>query len=211
MTESDSVLNSLWLDISTLHYLECLKLIGFWMYHIVLLLILQRSWRIEHNFCFFYFLFCCWLLSYLRCYQVQHILKSICSFMSVIHQSAVIRCVDTYCFMHDPLIRCFLSASLLCFDPLFYHADPLFCVRDPLLRSASSTSVNFIVGGGGTGVPMVRYPHLIFRPCNFFALGSPIAMFLTVRGVDALGDDFHLPTCPGFFNIFHPVWIKLRI
>jgi len=52
---------------------------------------------------------------------------------------------------------------------------------------------------------MVRYPQLVFRPCNFFALGSPIAMFLTVRGVDCLGEDFRLPTCPGFFNIFHPV------
>ena len=77
---------------------------------------------------------------------------------------------------------------------------------DPLLRSASNTSVNFIVGAGGTGVPMVRYPQLLFKPCNFFALGSPIAMFLTVRGVDCLGEEFHLPTCPGFFNIFHPVW-----
>jgi len=65
--------------------------------------------------------------------------------------------------------------------------------------------VNFIVGGGGTGVPMVHYPRLLFRPCSFFALGSPIAMFLTVRGVDCLGEEFRLPTCPGFFNIFHPV------
>jgi len=81
----------------------------------------------------------------------------------------------------------------------------VFSGRDPLLRSASNTSVNFIVGGGGTGVPMVRYPQLVFRPRNFFAVGSPIAMFLTVRGVNCLGEDFRLPTCPGFFNIFHPV------
>jgi len=86
----------------------------------------------------------------------------------------------------------------------------LLCLisSDPLLRSASNTSVNFIVGGGGTGVPMVRYPQLAFHPCNFFALGSPIAMFLTVRGVDCLGEDFRLPTCPGFFNIFHPVRVN---
>lgn len=27
---------------------------------------------------------------------------------------------------------------------------------------------------------------------------------MTVRGIDTLGEDFHLPTCPSFFNIFHP-------
>jgi hypothetical protein len=76
--------------------------------------------------------------------------------------------------------------------------------RDPLLRSASNTSVDYIVSSGGTGVPLVRYPQLNFQPCHFFALGSPISMFLTVRGVDCLGQDFHLPTCAGFYNIFHP-------
>lgn len=29
-------------------------------------------------------------------------------------------------------------------------------------------------------------------------------MFVTVRGIETLGKDFCLPTCPGFFNIFHP-------
>lgn len=29
-------------------------------------------------------------------------------------------------------------------------------------------------------------------------------MFVTIRGIDTLGLDFSLPTCPGFFNIFHP-------
>lgn len=29
-------------------------------------------------------------------------------------------------------------------------------------------------------------------------------MFITVRGVETLGDDFRFPTCPAFFNIFHP-------
>lgn len=31
-----------------------------------------------------------------------------------------------------------------------------------------------------------------------------IAMFVTVRGIDRLGEDFVLPTCPKFYNIFHP-------
>lgn len=29
-------------------------------------------------------------------------------------------------------------------------------------------------------------------------------MFVTVRGIDRLGEDFVLPTCPKFYNIFHP-------
>lgn len=29
-------------------------------------------------------------------------------------------------------------------------------------------------------------------------------MFVTVRGIDSLGDNFKFPTCPGFLNIFHP-------
>lgn len=29
-------------------------------------------------------------------------------------------------------------------------------------------------------------------------------MFLTVRGLEGLGEDFKFPTCPKFFNIFHP-------
>lgn len=29
-------------------------------------------------------------------------------------------------------------------------------------------------------------------------------MFVTVRGLDKLGENFSLPTCPAFFNIFHP-------
>jgi len=80
-----------------------------------------------------------------------------------------------------------------------------YCFRDPLLRSVSSTSVQYMIGIAGTGVPCVQYPQLKFNPANFFALGSPIAMFLTVRGVEMLGEEFHFPTCAGFFNIFHPV------
>ncbi|KAG0415097.1 hypothetical protein HPB47_007736, partial [Ixodes persulcatus] len=60
------------------------------------------------------------------------------------------------------------------------------------------------LGTAGTGQLLVNYPRLEFQPSCFFALGSPIAMFLVVRGNDILGKDFRLPTCPAFFNIFHP-------
>lgn len=63
---------------------------------------------------------------------------------------------------------------------------------------------NHALGTAGTGQLMVTYPRLDFQPSCFFALGSPIAMFLVVRGYETLGKDFQLPTCPAFFNIFHP-------
>ena len=80
-----------------------------------------------------------------------------------------------------------------------------FISRNPLLRQASSACIDFIVAGAGTGFPLVKYPQLEFTPSNFFALGSPVGMFLTVRGVETLGETFKLPSCQGFFNIFHPV------
>ncbi|XP_019370001.1 PREDICTED: phospholipase DDHD2 isoform X3 [Gavialis gangeticus] len=49
-----------------------------------------------------------------------------------------------------------------------------------------------------------NYPQLIYKPAIFFAFGSPIGMFLTVRGVKRIDPSYSLPTCKGFFNIFHP-------
>ncbi|NWX93325.1 DDHD2 Phospholipase, partial [Nothoprocta pentlandii] len=49
-----------------------------------------------------------------------------------------------------------------------------------------------------------NYPQLIYKPTIFFAFGSPIGMFLTVRGVKRINPNYSLPTCKGFFNIFHP-------
>lgn len=66
------------------------------------------------------------------------------------------------------------------------------------------STVNYEVGLSGTGQPVVSYPRLDFQPSCFFAVGSPIAMFLTVRGLTNIQEDFHLPTCPAFYNIFHP-------
>uniref|UniRef100_A0A182NA74 DDHD domain-containing protein n=1 Tax=Anopheles dirus TaxID=7168 RepID=A0A182NA74_9DIPT len=73
----------------------------------------------------------------------------------------------------------------------------------PLVRKCSQ-QINYEVGPAGTGQPYITYPQLVFQPKMFFALGSPIGMFVTIRGIDALGLDFKLPTCDGFFNIFHP-------
>lgn len=71
-------------------------------------------------------------------------------------------------------------------------------------KRESVASVNYAMGLAGTGQLSVSYPKINFHPSCFFALGSPIAMFLVVRGNETLGEDFKLPTCPAFFNIFHP-------
>lgn len=99
----------------------------------------------------------------------------------------------------------------------------------PVGRSISSVHVNYDYFAVGTGQVNVRifwgfftlyflewmsafapqvsvvYPSLDFEPVSFFALGSPIGMFLTVRGVEKIEENYQLPTCRGFFNIYHPV------
>ncbi|XP_062994934.1 phospholipase DDHD2 [Elgaria multicarinata webbii] len=55
-----------------------------------------------------------------------------------------------------------------------------------------------------TGQVTANYPQLIYKPQIFFAFGSPIGMFLTVRGVNRIDPSYRLPTCNGFFNVFHP-------
>lgn len=77
----------------------------------------------------------------------------------------------------------------------------------PTTRQESSVSISHVsyeVGVAGTGQPFVKYPKLDFVPVGCFALGSPIGMFLTVRGLTHIGPDFKLPNCSNFFNIFHP-------
>ncbi|XP_015280565.1 PREDICTED: phospholipase DDHD2 [Gekko japonicus] len=55
-----------------------------------------------------------------------------------------------------------------------------------------------------TGQVSANYPQLIYKPQIFFAFGSPIGMFLTVRGIKRIDPAYSLPTCKGFFHIFHP-------
>ncbi|XP_043268616.1 SEC23-interacting protein-like isoform X2 [Venturia canescens] len=82
--------------------------------------------------------------------------------------------------------------------------DSLKPMPVPILKRRLSKKVSYVMGAAGTGQPFINYPQLSFLPQAFFALGSPIGMFVTVRGIDTLGEDFVLPTCPAFFNVFHP-------
>lgn len=75
----------------------------------------------------------------------------------------------------------------------------------PVGKTFSSVHVDYNCFEVGTGQVSVVYHTLDFEPVNFFALGSPIGMFLTVRGLEKIEETYQLPTCKGFFNIYHPL------
>ncbi|XP_071378662.1 SEC23-interacting protein isoform X1 [Centroberyx affinis] len=75
----------------------------------------------------------------------------------------------------------------------------------PVGKTISSVHVDYNYFEVGTGQVSVVYHALDFEPVNFFALGSPIGMFLTVRGLEKIEETYQLPTCKGFFNIYHPL------
>ncbi|XP_010894631.1 phospholipase DDHD2 isoform X3 [Esox lucius] len=75
----------------------------------------------------------------------------------------------------------------------------------PLLRGQSSTSaVDYEYFDVGIGQVSINYPQLAFHPQAFFAFGSPIGMFLTVRGLKRIDPNYSFPTCKNFYNIYHP-------
>ncbi|XP_056889937.1 phospholipase DDHD2 isoform X5 [Takifugu flavidus] len=59
-------------------------------------------------------------------------------------------------------------------------------------------------GSIATGQVSIAYPQLAFHPQTFFAFGSPIGMFLTVRGLKHIDPSYSFPTCKSFYNIYHP-------
>ncbi|XP_060097495.1 SEC23-interacting protein isoform X1 [Heteronotia binoei] len=75
----------------------------------------------------------------------------------------------------------------------------------PVGASVSSAHIDYEYFEVGTGQVSVVYSTLDFEPEIFFALGSPIGVFLTVRGVEKINENYMLPTCKGFFNIYHPL------
>ncbi|XP_028851871.1 phospholipase DDHD2-like isoform X2 [Denticeps clupeoides] len=77
--------------------------------------------------------------------------------------------------------------------------------RQSFLRAQSTTSaVDYEYFDVGIGQVSINYPQLSFHPHCFFAFGSPIGMFLTVRGLKRIDPEYSFPTCKGFFNIYHP-------
>uniref|UniRef100_A0A3P8U2A7 DDHD domain containing 2 n=1 Tax=Amphiprion percula TaxID=161767 RepID=A0A3P8U2A7_AMPPE len=72
-------------------------------------------------------------------------------------------------------------------------------------RTQSVTSaVDYEYFDVGIGQVSINYPQLAFQPQTFFAFGSPIGMFLTVRGLKRIDPNYTFPTCKRFYNIYHP-------
>ncbi|XP_035849544.1 phospholipase DDHD2 isoform X4 [Sander lucioperca] len=72
-------------------------------------------------------------------------------------------------------------------------------------RAQSVTSaVDYEYFDVGIGQVSIDYPQLAFQPQTFFAFGSPIGMFLTVRGLKHIDPNYTFPTCKSFYNIYHP-------
>lgn len=77
--------------------------------------------------------------------------------------------------------------------------------QSQFLRAQSVTSaVDYEYFDVGIGQVSIDYPQLAFHPQTFFAFGSPIGMFLTVRGLKRIDPNYTFPTCKSFYNIYHP-------
>ncbi|XP_056130649.1 phospholipase DDHD2 isoform X2 [Lampris incognitus] len=77
--------------------------------------------------------------------------------------------------------------------------------QSQLHRAQSITSaVDYEYFDVGIGQVSINYPQLVFHPQTFFAFGSPIGMFLTVRGLKRIDPNYTFPTCKSFYNIYHP-------
>lgn len=77
--------------------------------------------------------------------------------------------------------------------------------QSQLHRAQSVTSaVDYEHFDVGIGQVSIDYPQLAFHPQTFFAFGSPIGMFLTVRGLKRIDPNYTFPTCKSFYNIYHP-------
>lgn len=74
----------------------------------------------------------------------------------------------------------------------------------PITSGTTFNMVNYEYFDVGIGQVRINYPQLSFQPEVFFAWGSPIGMFLTVRGLKRIDPKYQFPTCKRFFNIYHP-------
>ncbi|TRY57697.1 hypothetical protein DNTS_025918 [Danionella cerebrum] len=71
-------------------------------------------------------------------------------------------------------------------------------------KTPTTSAVDYQHFDVGIGQVSIDYPQFAFHPHAFFAAGSPIGMFLTVRGLKRIDPNYSLPTCKSFYNIFHP-------
>uniref|UniRef100_A0A3B5AQT7 DDHD domain containing 2 n=1 Tax=Stegastes partitus TaxID=144197 RepID=A0A3B5AQT7_9TELE len=88
--------------------------------------------------------------------------------------------------------------------PLGPRKKILNYVRRKWLPESVTSAVDYEYFDVGIGQVSIDYPQLAFQPQTFFAFGSPIGMFLTVRGLKRIDPNYTFPTCKSFYNIYHP-------
>lgn len=59
--------------------------------------------------------------------------------------------------------------------------ESLGCMKTQKAKLSRGLSY-LTIGTGGTGQPFISYPQLLFKPKAFFALGSPIGMYVFSKG-----------------------------
>ncbi|XP_078809011.1 triacylglycerol hydrolase DDHD2 isoform X6 [Oryzias latipes] len=106
--------------------------------------------------------------------------------------------------------ECKAAATLQMQDPQIpgHDADELAGLSSEQSRfyraQAVTSAVDYEYFDVGIGQVSIDYPQLAFQPQAFFAFGSPIGMFLTVRGLKRIDPNYTFPTCKSFYNIYHP-------
>ncbi|KAM8760650.1 triacylglycerol hydrolase DDHD2-like isoform 3-T4 [Acanthopagrus schlegelii] len=93
------------------------------------------------------------------------------------------------------------SSGLTMQQPQFHRAQSITSAVDYEYFDVGIGQTN---GGIAKGQVSIEYPQLAFHPQTFFAFGSPIGMFLTVRGLKRVDPNYTFPTCKSFYNIYHP-------
>lgn len=76
--------------------------------------------------------------------------------------------------------------------------------RQQSSNSENKAKCNHIFNDNNTGQYLIKYPQLKFKPKCFFAFGSPMPMFLNIRGIQEISKEYKLPTCDRMLNIYHP-------
>ncbi|XP_048002903.1 uncharacterized protein LOC125239381 [Leguminivora glycinivorella] len=133
------------------------------------------------------------VLFYTSPHYCQMILDTVCSELNRIYTLFMSRNPD---FKGRVSLGGHSLGSVILYDLLCNQPIP----RNPVKPRSEKTYIS----GTAANNPTMQYPTLCFEPLALYALGSPIAIFECIRGVDMLGSNFYLPTCRNFFNIFHP-------
>nr|CCA16676.1 phospholipase putative [Albugo laibachii Nc14] len=124
-----------------------------------------------------------------------HSLGAVISFDLLFHQNR--HPIDME--IRNPATKVDRNENLAPFQPDRFDS----AIVNRLIRSRSVPSCKLASTKSQVATTNIPVVQLLFSVDHLFCLGSPIGLFLNVRGL-RLGSDYQLPTCRRVFNIFHP-------